>query len=785
MSLTLLLLLSQSASPAVSTVTVEDINRLAKMAKLTTRIFMQDSLPLRMRYEYAGKFLIPADRENLQRIAKRAGEHLQALAEDQEKLRNKIENYQGDDWDSKYGSTGLWKKIFTDLHTTCLSKYEIDFYLALASENVEATKILHKILTQINSSSQIRDTAYSQLLKAKIFTHLAQRDPNYKPLAKKELDALTIRSDMKHSTAFRIAIETIKLAGSAEPDRLKKLTEQLAQSNCANDLELALSLALLQRRHDPETLKKTVKLFPQTENLLGNVILTALPTQMKDWQTANALDKITVLEAELAAQAAWRNETTANFTTSKSAVFDIDNTAPGYYETTSKNYKVLMGLLSTSQKFRTPLILYVSAVKSAQKSPRKAVDLLIKASRLQQQQKSDRLNIKAEEIAKQASQLAYTLFARDENNCSIALQAFQNYSTIAREKIDGEIEYLYTVILDNCGRPENSRKLLKKIAQGPAGNYRNKARLELILQTIQRNQLENQSQRNKLLNQLSCLIADCRQNKSQSKIRTEALTIYCHLLLEAKDELSAQKVVNLLTEPETTTDPNLNVFKSRALRLLGRLNESADCLLITCRPNRCQHAGEAIQLLSEIIEKIDQFQKNDPKLTENCKKLAQFCCDCLDGQLKETAELFLIEISLLQSAEGEKKLSDIEPLLNATAKRRPTDDIDLIRCRARLLTQKAKFEEAAQLWAKLAEARKNDLPSDCKRSWKWWRAKFYELYCCANHPQTQKQSVLHTIEILENSFSDIPPLWAENLSSLKRYCRSRQPARLEPIPKPL
>ena len=82
-----------------------------------------------------------------------------------------------------------------------------------------------------------------------------------------------------------------------------------------------------------------------------------------------------------------------------------------------------------------------------------------------------------------------------------------------------------------------------------------------------------------------------------------------------------------------------------------------------------------------------------------------------------------------------------------------------------------KFAEAARLWAQLAKSRKSEAPETARRIWKWWRAKFYELDCCAKMPQTDKMSVLHTTEVLESSFTDIPPFWAKKLNLLKQKCR--------------
>jgi hypothetical protein len=230
--------------------------------------------------------------------------------------------------------------------------------------------------------------------------------------------------------------------------------------------------------------------------------------------------------------------------------------------------------------------------------------------------------------------------------------------------------------------------------------------------------------------------------------------------------------LDILNEAETAYDPNLNVFKSTALRRLGKLDESVCCLLKAIEPGCCDYVGEAMELLFEVVDRIERFQKSDLSFMWNCKKLAQFCCDCLEGQLKQRAGLLLIEIFVFPATKTEKELSGFEEMLHNMAKAGLNNDIDFIRCRAKVLAEQGKFHKAAKLWSEICTVRKEESASSNRRSWKWWRAKFYELDCWAKQPQTQKKEVLHTIEVLENSFTDIPPLWAEKLSLLKQSQKS-------------
>ena len=716
--------------------TAEDINSLAEETKRITDTFMQQSFKLRMMYEYKGEFLNPDDKDKLQTLAKSAGDSLRAIAEDQQKLKKQIEDYQGQDWDDRFGSTGLWRKLSGDIYATELAKCEIDYYSRLTVDWSPLQTTLQQLREQIISLDSAHSSAYSKLLRAKIIA-LAKVDSAWPILASDILNSLTQKPNINDTIYFRAALEKIKLTNLGKQELITSLAEELAQSNCSNDLELVLPLVFEQRRHNPNNFKQIVNRFPQTEVFIGSLVLSDLSNLILHRQS---LQQISPFEAELAAQAAWKNE--------------------------PKNHRLLLDRLAQKEEFQTPLILYVTAAAFADSEPTKAVNLLVKASKLQQQQRSDKLNIESAEIAKQAAKLAYNLFIQQqEDNCPLVLEAFENYYAIAGEKIDAELEYLYTTRLNNCGQPDKAKKLLQKIAGGPAGYWRNMAKLDLIVQNIQQN-TEEAPYKTAAITELKNLIAEC----AEQQIKAEAITIYCRLLLESKDNESAQEILNVISNADMEGDPDFNILKSQALQQLGRLDESVNCLLPAIEAGNCDHPDATMTLLAEIADKIDSLEfeaDNFPQMMRACEKLAQFCYDCLVGPQQYAAGLFLAEFAVFAAAKNQQELSTIEKLLDNLAKDNDANNVDLLRCRARLLTEQGKFNRASALWSKICQIQKAQSPSANRQSWNWWRAKFYELYCWSKCADTQKQDVLHTIEVLENSFTNIPSLWAEKLNLLK------------------
>jgi hypothetical protein len=662
--------LHAAAVPADALPGAEDIEATAKEVRLISDTFFQQSFELRMQYEYSGKFLTQKDKENLRELAKRASDDLHTIAENQRKLKHQIEDYQGEDWDERYGVTGLWRKLSTGLYATKLAKYEIDYYFGLAVDWSILNKTLQELREEVISLDTVFSSTNSRLLRAKILA-LAKIDSAWNISATDILNSLMDQANVPEAIYFRAAIERLKLAHLVTPEPLDSLAQKITQSSCSDDFELVLSLASLRRRYDPNGLEKTVSLWPQTEDFLSSLALSDLSYRFTTkQQTEQNLQQISVFEAELAAQAARKNE--------------------------AKDHKTLLDYLSSTEKFQTPLILYVTALAFADTSPAKAVNLLVKASKLAQSEQSDKLNVEPFKISEQAARLAYNLFAEDSTHCELVLEAFENYIKIGGDQIDRELEYLYSSALNDCGFSEESKELLRKIANRPTGRWRNRARFELTVNAIRQKQYNDPEQKSGLLRQFSGLI------------------------VENKD---------------------------------------------------CEHVEAVKELLSEVVGEIEAYELKTgdfTKMMRDFKKTAHFCYECSPDQ---QSGLLLVEACVLTAGKDKEKLSEAEKLLDNITRNIDVNDVDFVRCRASLLGEQDKFDQAAELWAQVAEMRKSQLTATNQRSWKWWRAKFYELRCWAQCPQTKKKDVLHTIEVLENSFVDIPALWAEKLNLLKQQIK--------------
>lgn len=718
----------------------EDINSLAQNAKVLRDSFFADSYPMRLRYQYAGKFPTPADCNELNKIAKAANEQLWTIARSQQQLIQKIEDYQGSDWEEKYGATGLWRKLSANILTTRFYKCETDYYRALTEQWPKKNEILNDLLGEIKSIEQAFSSADLLILKAKTYGLLASTNPMYKILAKKHFDSLAERFDIGKDKTFLAEIERINLLGEKQQGHLERLSRELAFSSWQYDTELILKIALLQRRmRQMQGFERTVTTWPRIQDFVGLLILEDLYNRnLKEELNKKSLQELSVIEAQLAANAVRKDD--------------------------AKNYVHLLTTLTQSEKFQTALILYVTASKLSQSSPATATELLIKASQSQQQQKRRFLKLAADKIAEQAANYALQLFTQHKIDCGLAVRAFDNYQQITNEKTNDELQYYYVNILEDCNEEDKADKLLENLAATSDGIYGKTARFDLIINKIKQKELTEKGVL-KYLGQLRELISGLNsRDKKEDELREQAVKIYCSQLLDFGREETAENVLEFLDTVEQFDFADAALFKAKALGQCGRFKDAVKYLIEAVDFNDCQSGRDAIELIRNLISQIDEFE-NDSEFLGNCKKLAEHWYNCF-----ETAQngLMLAEISILTANKRKDKLSEIEQLLKTVENLESVNEHILSRCRARLLTKQGRFSEAAELWSQISKTLTVSSASANTRSRQWWRAKYYELYCWSKLPDTKKDDVLHNIEVLKNSFTAIPQIWSEKLSLLKQ-----------------
>ena len=313
------------------------------------------------------------------------------------------------------------------------------------------------------------------------------------------------------------------------------------------------------------------------------------------------------------------------------------------------------------------------------------------------------------------------------------------------------MQYLYGEILFDCGKTQEASEIFTKLSDVSKSIWRDKAVLELLKMKIN-------TDPEKILPQMRNFILNCKgQDEQKSVLRLEAMDIYCRAILGSDINDSAAQVLNLFDTAERTPGLRYDLFKAQASRRLGRLEESARYMSKAIIEDSNSSAVLAAQIASEIVDKIELWQKDAADFNEllrNCGTLAEFADKSSNS--RQTA-LLLAEVSILNGKEFVTAFPS-------------TDEAISMRVQARLLLAQEKFEQSSKLWAKIAESKRNETTGQNQKSYGWWQAKYYELDCLAKQPQADKQNIAHAIDVLVSTYPQIPAPWAEKLDILKRHC---------------
>ena len=631
--------------------TADDVNTLSALARLATDNFYQQTFEIRMRYEFAQGFFSDQDRLSLYSSAAKSARHLADIIVQLEEVLRRVEQYQGADWDQRFGSTGLYEKASNYLSGTKLSRFGIDYYRVLSAENKKTEG--EKLLLQINAFTQGQNPSYLQLVKGKILALLAQTDSSYTPAAEKLLTELRQSLDTDQRPALLAAIEQIQLKSGQKYDDADRLARDVLDSTLKDDLEIILPLAFVQRTLGrTDSYNNLLQSNSPARSLAADITLVWLEAGNKP---ANPLD------AALAAEAALRND--------------------------PQKHKQLLLELAGENTSASPVIDYAAAVTVADCNEPQAVYLLIRASKLLDEQSAQVLQLSADQIAAHAAKLAYRAFVKQPNQCELAADAFETYFDLAGQSADPNLQYTYTQVLTLCGHYQQAVDILRKIPPAAEHLYP-KAQLDLII-------------------------------------------------------------------AEIASGPLPSIFdRAQYAPMFSRyLRDSADCIYLE----------QITMLLQSYLKEIELLEADRTvylNTVMHSKKTAKFLYDCIQDKTRAS---ILAEFTALDPNTPEQELAAADELLSPAGEK--DSDGNMLRACARLVERRCDFAEAARLWeqvAQLNEAADQNLPS-----WQWWRAKYYQLQSAAKAGGSGAE-IAHAIDVLQNTYKDVPTPWAARLESLAR-----------------
>lgn len=560
----------------------ERINHLSELARLTTEVFFQQSFELRMSYEFSGVLLTETDRNKMLEICQRAVADLETIAEQQQKIKTRIENYEGPDWEHRFGRTGLWRKLASDLYKTQLALYEIDYYRALAFDSDERKRIATAMLINLKHLEEQFSGDNLKLLKARFIT-LEKAASDSKETAEELLNQITKATLLENA-------KPVRLWAMLEQAKLQKdnaILDRAVTSAQKHDFEgknqwFMRAAFLYHRLGDYQKFERLLKKDRGLIASASTIILSQLEA---------GKEPLCRFEAELAAMAALQQ---------------------GPVE----EHAGILTSLAKAENFESSMLFYAAGLSLTRASPKKACELLVKASQLRQERKSYHFDIDAPTIAEQAGRLAYSLYAADSSQCEFAVKALRNYRQVSSDKMTEDLEYAYSQLLYECYDALEGEYILKRIAKA-SGKYSKKATLQLAAQQVRTAGYEDPNRRQLLLQEFAGSI----ENSDDCRYMREALglvkgTLSKIEIFEDNPRKHAMMLHNAYKIADFFRDCSFGYFDDLVW---------AELAIITADANKAD-LGRAEEIIEQLINQRDP---NEPDLLR-CRarllqKKRQFC----------------------------------------------------------------------------------------------------------------------------------------------------------------
>ncbi len=724
-------------------VTEPIVDSFKRQMRASTDRFYSETAAARFEYEYADRFFSDSGPTTILREAQQSREELIILYQRQQHLLAQLDEYDGDDWDALYGRTGLWRRLYDDsLHTRWLVA-QLDFWRAMASQKPQRDSLVADLLRQTDSNQPPFVGPMNSVLKARLLSVLNPADASINKRALDLLAPLIIQPSESVPDTVRLAAAILyyRLLGRIDPADLQSLAELCRKGDCANNLELRISAAILELRLADSSsviLADLVRPWPSVRGLFGRIILNEIEDRKKTGRfSQNYLQKKTLLEIRLVSEI-------------------ILSTNP------SEHLDVMNAILQT-ESFAVPQILYTSALANQPSNPSRSLELLSRCLALQRFQSDENLQCDPSRIAYDAALLAARLFASQPDMAAIAEKIISEYCSLAGEQTDPAIRYAWVSMLRACGNDRQADRILDEIIRSP-GPWRNPARLDRIISGISVDP-NSPDLRRTAETDLARLIRDIPAEAPgrDQTVRADSVGLYCRLLLLDATAESARKVLTLLEQTQGLEPSKKSSMASCALRILERPFEAIAILAAT--PPDCNDLGETLATLSAVVDRIDECSTDSHRGTilKNSLAVATLCAACANSEIRPDAMLIQAELLAVSAESGQ--LDQARAILDSPAVRKHSDSLDGIRCRARLHEARQEYAEAVTLWSRMAESVRPDT-TEQPPSFAWWQARYHTIRCWAALPKTTPEEVKHTIEILFHGQYPPPKPWDEMFRAL-------------------
>ncbi|MEJ5260961.1 MAG: hypothetical protein WHS88_12310 [Anaerohalosphaeraceae bacterium] len=251
----------------------------------------------------------------------------------------------------------------------------------------------------------------------------------------------------------------------------------------------------------------------------------------------------------------------------------------------------------------------------------------------------------------------------------------------------------------------------------------------------------------------------------ESALRRKAAAGYVYSLLDRPDRQNVDKMIRFLEAEVEKGEPLLGYLYAQALSLKEEYGRAVQVLCDI--PADCRNASFDLYILEAFAERLEEYESSDGSLKPLVMKRADQIAACGDALNRGPQRARLVWAQMAASSvqltpDDEKRLEQyLEEQKDSAAE-------PILCCRAFRRMQQGQWAQALREWQRVRNAYEPADRAQKERSWSWWRAKYYELYCSARMPNVSSEDIRHAVRILETLYAPPPGVWRTRLEELVR-----------------
>ncbi len=426
-------------------------NMQVKTANLWAGFERKIFVPM-LEYYYNREFVTDENKQVIYESTLSVENALKNLHSEQLTLKSRIEEYDGTDWDLRYGKNGLWRSFDSLTSQTVYLIAKCLYYRALSQSGEERGKTVSAVLER---TAAIRDGVselHRDMLEAQVY--MLDRKSNEKAYDAifSRLDAVEKKMTADTELYYDMWICRLNLMEPFSVTQLNRIIDNFKSSQMADFPSIAMRLAFLQLQvRQSDMLKICLDKWPHLAAATSKLIYQNVQKKFYEGNATQYVTGLTLFEKELAALASIHKSEP-----------DIEKVITSFGE---------------GDKYPSRVLHYSAAVSNAGSNPEIAVDCAVNALMQPAAEAEIFADVNDLAILTVGVKAGYSLLGGSYQ--TQVLDLFDRYLVLAGTDADPKLVFGYAAATKKV-RPEESRKLLNDIYKGK-GAYSDKALFELLI----------------------------------------------------------------------------------------------------------------------------------------------------------------------------------------------------------------------------------------------------------------------------------------------------------------